>query len=626
MCCWGRQGVSDDDTPIPEAVPAGGLPRGLLQRDEGVCLDLSLAPAQLRAAVDQLFQSGQLLAGLDYALFLLTLFHAPAPRAAPKSDALLRIAARVAPFPPQRRALYKQVKICGDSAEFYFEALSADADGQVPARREFDELVADLWCKGVRYGIDGAAVRAILGSGKAERITVARALPPQPGRDARLVEVSQGIHRDDAPRERSDGRLDLLSFKNRFPQVKKRARLLRLLPGSPGYDLDGTLLLPPAPLELDPAAMAGAGTAVECFSDGDYVVATQHGYVNVDAHGKLSIENKIVSREGVSSRTTGNLKLRAAYEEYGEVQEQRQLDGSDITIHGDVYGHLHSHGGLILLHRNLVGGTAFNEHGDVRVEGVASGSVLQALSGEVHVKRAESCVIAGTRVVIEHASNCEIIADEVVIELAEGCAVAARTIRIGSAGPRKQVEMLLFPLVPDLSALDQQIAESLARAAHHQQLQHKRQQEIDAIAQLPEVRNYLTLAGQLRRGELQLPPAQQLQYDKLAARIAPVLKEVARLRVEVKQSEILHAQMLALVAQVRQQRQATAGQSRCSLGLVDGETAVRAMVVPPGPAKVYDRPPKEIKALLRSATPATQSVFADSTGSLDWTYAPPPNV
>ena len=619
--------MSDDDTPVPDAAQAGSLPHGFVQRDEGVCLDLSLAPAQLRAAVDQLFQSGQLLAGLDYALFLLTLFHAPAPRAAPKGDALLRIAARVAPFPPQRRALYKQVKIRGDSAEFYFEALSPDADGQVPARREFDELVADLWCKGVHYGIDGAAVRAILGSGKAERITVARALPPQPGRDAQLVEVSQGIHRDDAPRERSDGRLDLLSFKNRFPQVKKHARLLRLLPGAPGlpgYDLAGTLLPPPAPVELDPAAVAGAGTAVERFSDGDYVVATQDGYVNVDEHGKISIENKIVSREGVSSRTTGNLKLRAAYEEYGEVQEQRQLDGSDITIHGDVYGHLHSHGGLIWLQRNLVGGTAFNEYGDVRVEGVASGSVLQALSGEVHVKRAESCVIAGTRVVIEHASNCEIIADEVVIELAEGCAVAARTIRIGSAGPRKQVEMLLFPLVPDLSVLEHRIAESLEKAAQHQQAQHKRQQEIDAIAQLPEVRNYLALAGQLRRGELQLQPAQQLQYDKLAARIGPVLKEVARLRVEVKQSEILQAQMLALVEQVRQQRQATAGQSRCSLGLVDGETAVRAMVVPPGPAKVYDRPPKEIKALLRSATPATQPVFADSSGSLDWIYQPPP--
>ncbi|MNN91203.1 hypothetical protein D3C81_2092800 [compost metagenome] len=92
----------------------------------------------------------------------------------------------------------------------------------------------------------------------------------------------------------------------------------------------------------------------------------------------------------------------------------------------------------------------------------------------------------------------------------------------------------------------------------------------------------------------------------------------------MKQSEILHAQMLALVEQMRQERQATAGQSRCSLGLVDGETTVRALVVPPGPAKVYDRPPKEIKALLRSATPATLPVFADSTGSLDWTYQPPP--
>ena len=619
--------MSDDDTPVPDAAPAGGLPHGLVQRDEGVCLDMSLAPAQLRDAVGQLFQSGQLLAGLDYGLFLLTLFHAPTPRAAPKGDALLRIAVCVAPFPPQRRALYQQVKIRGDSAEFYFEALTADADGQVPARREIDELVADLWCKGVHYGIDSAAVRAILASGKAERITVARVLPPQPGRDAQLVEVSQGIHRDDAPRERSDGRLDLLSFKNRFPQVKKHARLLRLLPGTPGlpgYDLAGKALPPPAPLELDLATVAGPGTAAEHFSDGDFLVATMDGYVNVDEHGKMAVENKIVSREGVSSRTTGNLKLRAAYEEYGEVQEQRQLDGSDITIHGDVYGHLHSHGGLILLRRNLVGGTAFNEHGDVRVEGVASGSVLQALSGEVHVKRAESCVIAGTRVVIDSASNCEIIADEVVIELAEGCAVAARTIRIGSAGPRKQVEMLLFPLVPDLSAVEQKIAESLTKAAQFLQVQHKRQQEIDAIAQLPEVRNYLTLAGQLRRGELQLQPTQQLQYDKLAGRIAPVLKEVARLRVEVKQSEILHAQMLALVAQLRQERQATAGQSRCSLGLIDGETTVRAMVVPPGPAKVYDRPPKEIKALLRSATPATQAVFSDSTGSLEWTYAPPP--
>ena len=619
--------MSDDDTAVPDAAPAGGLPHGLVQRKEGVFFDLSLAPAQLRAAVDQLFQAGLLLAGLDYPLFLLTLYHAPPPRAVPKGEALLRIAARIAPFLAPRRALYKQVKIRGEVAEFYFETIPADAQSRVPARRDFDELVADLWGKGVRYGIDSTAVRAIIDSGKAERITVARALAPQPGRAAQLVELAQGIHRDDAPRERPDGRLDLLSFKNRFPQVKKHARLLRKLPGVPGlpgHDLGGAVLAPPAPQDVDLATVAGAGTLVERFSDGDYLVAAQDGYVNVDAQGQISIGNKIVSREGVSSRTTGNLKLRAAYEEYGDVQEQRQLDGSDITIHGDVYGHLHSHGGLICLQRNLVGGTAFNEHGDVRVAGVASGSVLQARSGEVRLQRAENCVIAGTRVVIEHASNCEIIADELVIELAEGCAVAARHIHIGSAGPRKQVEMLLFALVPDLSVLEQRIADCQERARQYARMQDKRQQEVDTIAQLPEVRNYLTLAGQLRRGERVLQPLQQAPYDKLAARIAPVLKEVARLRLEVKQAEVLQAQMLALEAQLRQERQATAGQSRCVVRLVDGETTVRAMVAPPGPAKAYDRPPKEIKALLRSATPATQPVFADSTGSLDWTYQPPP--
>ena len=619
--------MSNEETPVPGANQAGGLAPGLLQRKEGVFFDLSLAPEQLHSAVDQLFQSGMLLAGIDYPLFLMTLYHAPAPRTAPKGEAVVRIAASVAPYSPLRRELYEHIKVGAEVADCYFEAVPSSEDSRMPVARDFDEMVAALWLKGVYYGIDSGVVRAMIASGKAERITVARALPPQPGRDAQLVEVSQGIHRNDAPRERSNGRLDLLSFKNRFPQVKKHARLLYKLPsvpGLPGHALDGAILPPPPPLEVELATVAGEGTTVERYSDGEFLVAALEGYLNIDEQGKISIGNKIVSREGVSSRTTGNLKLRAAYEEYGEVQEQRQLDGSDITIHGDVYGHLHSHGGLIWLQRNLVGGTAFNAHGDVRVEGVASGSVLQALSGEVHVKRAESCVIAGTRVVIEHASNCEIIADDVVIELAEGCAVAARTIRIGSAGPRRQVEMLLFPLVPDLSALEQRIADSLAKGEQHARMQAKRQQEVDAIAQLPEVRNYLTLAGQLRRGELQLQPAQRVQYDKLAARIAPVLKEVARLRLEVKQSEILQAQMLALVQQLRQSRQATAGQSRCTLGLVDGETTVRAMVVPPGPAKVYDRPPKEIKALLRSATPATQLVFADSSGSLDWTYAPPP--
>ncbi len=45
--------VSDDDTPVPDAAPAGALPPGLVRGDEGVFLDLSLSPMQLRTAVDQ---------------------------------------------------------------------------------------------------------------------------------------------------------------------------------------------------------------------------------------------------------------------------------------------------------------------------------------------------------------------------------------------------------------------------------------------------------------------------------------------------------------------------------------------------------------------------------------------
>ncbi len=72
--------MSNEETPVPGASQAGSLAPGLLQRKDGVFFDLSLAPEQLRSAVDQLFQSGMLLAGIDYPLFLMTLYHAPAPR------------------------------------------------------------------------------------------------------------------------------------------------------------------------------------------------------------------------------------------------------------------------------------------------------------------------------------------------------------------------------------------------------------------------------------------------------------------------------------------------------------------------------------------------------------------
>ena len=38
-----------------------------------------------------------------------------------------------------------------------------------------------------------------------------------------------------------------------------------------------------------------------------------------------------VSRDGVSAKTTGNLQLTGDYEEFGEVQEKRVIEGEGIT-------------------------------------------------------------------------------------------------------------------------------------------------------------------------------------------------------------------------------------------------------------------------------------------------------
>jgi hypothetical protein len=127
----------------------------------------------------------------------------------PRTAAPVRIAADILPFDPARRELYRSVKIGGGRAEYYFEPVwlpdAADPEGPgMPARLDVDEFVADMWVKGIRFGIDIDAVRAAIAP-KAERVTVARRLEPEPGQDARIVEVSDDIHRNDAPRQLANG-------------------------------------------------------------------------------------------------------------------------------------------------------------------------------------------------------------------------------------------------------------------------------------------------------------------------------------------------------------------------------------------------------------------------------------
>ncbi len=621
------------DTTVSSSSPIGGLDalgleQCIVRRRDGVYADPTVLGKIFMAAFDNVLLGNYYFTDIDYALVMKMLYDCgpDLPRSG-GGELLVRFASDLAPFDPARRALYKAVKIVDGKAEYYFEPVflvdPADPDsmGQ-PAGLDVDEFIADMWQKGIRFGVDVGAVRAAIAAGKAERVTVAQRLDPTPGRDAQIVEVSHDIHRSDAPRQLANGKLDLMAFQNRFPQIQKDVKLLKKVPraaGTVGFELSGIPIEPAVPTDVDMGPMAGLGTIIENAGDCEYLVAQQNGYLNFDnKSGQISIGDKIVSRDGVSARTTGNLQLTGDYEEFGEVQEKRVIEGEGITIHADVFGNIVSRGGTVLLNRNLVGGSAHNARGDIKVKGVASGAVIQASCGEVVMNRAESCVISGTRVTVEHAVNCEIIADEVEVKQAEGCAIAGRRIKIESAGPRKQSEMLVYALRPDSAQIDEVIKLMSARVDEFGALAARRKAEMEQMTSEPDVRKYVMLASKIRKNELTLTPDQVPQFQKMALAVGPALKAIAKVSLDVKAAETEQQAGHALVAQLLQQRSDSDGVSQVEVRMVAGDTIVRTMKFNPDGSSTYDLPSKDIKARLRSSTAGGELIFSGSQGAIDW--------
>lgn len=622
--------MSNDATELDYSAP-DDLPPAIVKRADGVFFDAAASASACLAAVSQVFLGSGYFTSIDYPVFIKVLYNCgPDLPERLQGKPLLRFADDIESFHAQRRALYKSVKIINGEAEYYFEPVFFEVPDlpSQPAKLNFDEFVSDMWVKGIRFGIDAPAVKDAIAGARTARIVAARRLNATPGRDATIVEVSRDIHRSNAPREKADGKFDLNSFQNRFPQVKPHIRLLRKVPRSPGqrgYELSGIVIEPLPPRDLELSSVAGEGTMIENLPEGEFLVSGVEGFLSVDAASKrISIGPKIISREGVSSRTTGNLQLTGEYEEFGEVQEQRLVDGGNITIHGDVFGNINSRGGVITLSRNLVGGSAVNADGDILVKGVASGAVLQTKKGDVSLQRAESCIISGTRVVIGEASNCEIMADEVVIQVAVGCAIAARKIEIVSAGPRKQSEMLLFPLVPDTATCDKKIAELSVQAGKHEREAQQRKLEIDSITGQQEVRNYLTLATRVRKREVVLTHEQEPLFHKMAAAVGPSLRAVAKISLSMKAAQAQQAQVQEQIEQVLAEKRAVMRGSRCTVEKVTGELLVRSMVfVPVKGAAAHDRPPKDIKAKVRSTAAGLTTIFSGSSGEVSWMLGSP---
>ncbi|MRW87995.1 DUF342 domain-containing protein [Pseudoduganella sp. FT26W] len=599
----------------------------MVKRADGIYIDLGMPKPALTAAVAHVFRSGWYLAGLDYAALMKALYGV-----GPDTGTLqaLRLADEVRVFDGGRLALYKNPKVSLSYAEYTFQPLFLDEetlpDGTViperPVQLDIDEFIADMWNKGIQFGIDVAAVKAAMASPKADRITFATDLEPEPGKDATVVEISSDLHRSDAPKARADGRIDLQSFQNRFPQIKADMRLLKKLPtepGLPGFDLAGRKTEPAPPKDLTLRFLAGEGTEARMFEDGEYLVSTREGFLSVDAKSnRISITDKIVSLEGVSGRTTGNLQLAGAYEEYGDVQEQRDVTGTDITVHGNVYGNIHSRGGTVVLDQNLVSGSVHNAAGSITIAGVASNAVIYAANGAVTIQRAENCVISGVNVTVEEASNCEIIGDVVLLSVAEGCAVAGRNVEVESAGPRRRTEMLIYVLVKDVTQFDQEIAELETRLAGFAQANETNQQEAERIAALPDVRRYLALAAKLRTQELVLTPEQGQFLRKIAGAVDEEMKALQKHKLELQVGMTQHKLLGDRLARVIEQKVEAAGIARCGLHLASGETMVRTMPFGGDTAALRQLPPKDLKQRLRGTPVGGELLFADSAGSLDW--------
>lgn len=624
--------MSDDATAL-EQTAEGDLPAAIVKRTDGIFFSADASAVACLSAVSQIFLSSAYFAGLNYPVFSKMLYNVgPELPESLRDKPLLRFADSIEAFSAARRALYKTVKIINGEAEYYFEPVFFEvpeglpAQPAQPARLNFDEFVSDMWVKGIRFGIDAPAVREVIASGRLARIIVARRLNAMPGKDAAIVEVSQDIHRSNAPLEKADGKLDWQTFQNRFPQVKPHVKLLRKVPraaGVRGYELSGLVLEPPVPRDIELASVAGEGTVIENLRGGEFLVSAVEGFLSVDPGSKrLSVGPKIISREGVSARTTGNLQLTGEYEEFGDVQEQRVVEGGNITIHGDVFGNIVSRGGDVVLGKNLMGGSATNADGAIRVQGVASGAVLQTRRGEIVLARAESCIISGTRVVIGEASNCEIMAEEVVIKVAEGCAIAARKIEIVHAGPRKQNEMLLHVLVPDTAKFDKKIAELQPRVQHAAREADVRKAEMDAITSQTEVRNYLNLATRVRKREVMLTPDQEPLFHKMAESVGPLLRQVAKVSLALKAAQVQQEQAQEEVNQVQRQKSAVQRGSRCAVELLTGDVLVRTMTFVPGEPAPYDRPAKEIKTRVRTAAPGSTVLHSGDVAPIHWAPLP----
>ena len=603
---------------------------------------------QMQRFVDRVFSSGAYFTGLDLDALSLLLYGAEGRDAGGGKP--VRIADGIETFDPDRRALYTPPKVVdgGARVEYLFGPVwlertvevpifgETDEQGQprltghekqlrqTPTRLNVDEFVAAMWLHGVRSGIDIATVRSAIESALGERVDIARRSDPQPGADATVREQTLALHRDDSPAILANGRIDLGFFKNHFPQVAEGTRLLQKMPrrlGQPGRDIDGSVLEAELPRDFEIEDLAGPGTRVERNAKGEFLVAARDGFLNIDAKSQqVSVTEKIVNREGVSQRTTGNLILVGDhYEEHGEVQEHRTVEGRNMTFHADVFGGVVSCGGELHLCANLAGGTVKNRGGTLRIDGRVSRAVIEARECEVQAAHAESSVFVVGKLRLGRAIACDIVAEEVEIDDAVSCSIAARRILIRRGGSRRDVECLVNLCLPDFSALDKQHAEETKAADELKAKRKDRQGGIDALLATPELRNYFAAEKRIREGGVALTPAQEAQWRQATQRLARPLGEIQVLQKQIDTLNVALAEREARLAELDAARGKAASGIACEVTQVAGSVAVQTIAGPPELPVLAEVEVKKLRHVLRDTRLVKSRLFHGDSGRFAWT-------
>jgi hypothetical protein len=644
--------AADNETAIP-------LPGCLIRQPDGISVDMSLFPVGgFDLFIDSLFGNGDRFRGLDYRLLTGLIYDYDSIMNTHGLKAKLRLADDVVAFLPKRRALYKAVKVDAKQrhAAYFFEPVSIEsiieepvygepgADGVapitgstrkeivLPTKLDIDEFIADMWLKGVRFGIDVEAVSGAIFSGESARLDVAKQLEATEGSDAEIEEACNVLHRDNSPKLLLNGKADLRKFQNRFPQIASGAQLLkkksRVL-GKPGFKVTGEMVQPAIPQDnIDLYAMAGPGTCVATKDGNEFIEATQDGFLSLDIESNIiSVTEKIENKGGISIKTTGDLSLAGnEFVEHGEVQEGRAVEGKNMTFRSDVYGDVVSQGGFILLEKNMSGGSAKSYGGDVTSNGRVFNSVIEACTGQVSLQYAESCLILGASVVIDRAVNCEIVAENIQINSAEGCGIAGKNVQIKSSNACRSKETVVSMLVPDLSALDAQIAQLNLSIVECKQIVAEKDKALTLIKSDAEFAKYLSLATSIRQGKIQLNAAQQDGWQKMTAKFASVMSAGGKLNAE-KQDQLKREQAyLQELAHLQENRSKSSVGIRCEVAEVVGDTLVRSMIAASGVPAFQKHPVSTIKSRLREQDINHKRIFSDDTGSLVWSYEAVVNV